>query len=156
MNKAPCVIFDLDGTLADCRRRRRHLQKSPKDWKAWHTETEADPVNQPVAFLFRTMRATTIRLDGVETALAVVICSGRSEEYRGATFRWLLKHDLQPNGLYMRGADDHRPDDVVKDKLLGLILTLYQPLFVVDDRDRVVDMWRAAGLTCLQCAPGDF
>ena len=24
-------------------------------------------------------------------------------------------------------------------------------LFVVDDRQRVVDMWRAEGITCLQC-----
>jgi len=27
---------------------------------------------------------------------------------------------------------------------------------VIDDRQVVVDFWRAEGLTCLQCAPGDF
>jgi hypothetical protein len=26
----------------------------------------------------------------------------------------------------------------------------------VDDRQKVVDMWRAEGLTCFQVAPGDF
>jgi hypothetical protein len=25
-----------------------------------------------------------------------------------------------------------------------------------DDRDRVVQMWRAAGVTCFQVAPGEF
>ncbi len=28
--------------------------------------------------------------------------------------------------------------------------------FVMDDRQRVVDMWRSKGLKCLQVAPGDF
>jgi hypothetical protein len=28
--------------------------------------------------------------------------------------------------------------------------------FVLDDRDQVVEMWRAMGLTCLQVAPGNF
>ena len=29
-------------------------------------------------------------------------------------------------------------------------------LFVVEDRSRVVEMWRSEGLACLQCAPGEF
>jgi hypothetical protein len=29
-------------------------------------------------------------------------------------------------------------------------------LFVVDDRRRIVEMWRSEGLVCLQCAPGEF
>jgi hypothetical protein len=29
-------------------------------------------------------------------------------------------------------------------------------LFVVEDRNRVVEMWRKEGLVCLQCAPGEF
>jgi octaprenyl-diphosphate synthase len=31
-----------------------------------------------------------------------------------------------------------------------------QVLFVIDDRKSVVERWRKLGLTCLQCAPGDF
>ena len=27
---------------------------------------------------------------------------------------------------------------------------------VFDDRDKVVDMWRKNGLTCMQVAPGNF
>ena len=29
-------------------------------------------------------------------------------------------------------------------------------LFMVEDRSRVVEMWRSEGLVCLQCAPGEF
>jgi hypothetical protein len=31
-----------------------------------------------------------------------------------------------------------------------------QVLFIVEDRAAVVEMWRAAGYVCLQCAPGEF
>jgi hypothetical protein len=29
-------------------------------------------------------------------------------------------------------------------------------MYAVDDRQRVVDMWRSNGLTCLQVAEGNF
>jgi hypothetical protein len=29
-------------------------------------------------------------------------------------------------------------------------------LYAVDDRQRVVDMWRSNGITCLQVAEGNF
>jgi hypothetical protein len=46
-------------------------------------------------------------------------------------------------------------DTVAKREMLdGLDRT--QILFIVEDRSRVVDMWRAEGLVCLQCAPGEF
>ena len=32
----------------------------------------------------------------------------------------------------------------------------YNVKFVLDDRNRVVEMWRSLGLTCLQVADGDF
>jgi hypothetical protein len=32
----------------------------------------------------------------------------------------------------------------------------FSPWLVLDDRDAVVKGWRNLGLTCLQCAPGDF
>jgi phosphoglycolate phosphatase-like HAD superfamily hydrolase len=31
----PCIIFDLDGTLADCEHRLHHIQKDPKDWTSF-------------------------------------------------------------------------------------------------------------------------
>lgn len=31
-----------------------------------------------------------------------------------------------------------------------------KPLYIYDDRQKVVDMWRSKGLTCFQVAPGNF
>ncbi|WP_442934833.1 phosphatase domain-containing protein [Nitrincola sp. A-D6] len=46
---------------------------------------------------------------------------------------------------------------MVKSRLLEQIRASgYNPWLVLDDRDSVVNQWRTLGLTCLQCAPGDF
>lgn len=36
------------------------------------------------------------------------------------------------------------------------ILTRFTPYLMIDDRKRVVDMWRKRGFVCLQCAEGHF
>ena len=54
-----------------------------------------------------------------------------------------------------RPADKQR-DSLVKRGLLEEIGQLYAVRGVLDDRNQVVEMWRAAGLTCLQVADGDF
>lgn len=57
----------------------------------------------------------------------------------------------------MRPAGDYRPDQIVKRELYEAhIAGQYDVLFCVDDRNSVVAMWRELGLTCLQCAEGDF
>jgi hypothetical protein len=54
--------------------------------------------------------------------------------------------------LFMRRAGDSRPDQVIKREILDLI-PKDRVAYVLDDRQQVVDMWRAQGLTCLQVAP---
>jgi hypothetical protein len=60
--------------------------------------------------------------------------------------------------MYMRKAGDHRPDTTIKLEMLDTIRDRYggDPLFVVEDRASMVRAWRTAGLTCLQCAEGEF
>src|ERR1700739_3230590 len=77
----------------------------------------------------------------------IVLCSGREEVYRASTEDWLAKHKGPKHPLYMRAAKDYREDDIVKSELLDRILADgYAPWLVIDDRDRVVEMWRARGL----------
>lgn len=88
----------------------------------------------------------------------IVICSGRPAHFRHYTEAWLARHDIAWDGLYLRPeGDDEVTDEEVKKGLLRQIMADgYQPWLVIDDRQAVVDFWRSAGLTCLQCAPGDF
>ena len=57
----------------------------------------------------------------------------------------------------MRQNSDRRPDDVIKAEIYETCIEpYYNVLYVFDDRDRVVKMWREKGLTCLQVAEGNF
>lgn len=108
-----------------------------------------DAPNPPVIATVRALRAA-----GSE----VIFCSGRTDGCRRATEAWLAGHVLPDHaGLYMRKAGDVRKDAVVKEEIYRLhIEPFYDVLLVLDDRNRVVAMWRALGLTVLQVADGDF
>ncbi|MEO8354849.1 MAG: hypothetical protein ABI621_02950 [Chloroflexota bacterium] len=70
---------------------------------------------------------------------------------------WLSQHGVNDHELLLRNEDDHRPDAVVKREILATMdMDQSKTLFVVEDRSRVVEMWRSEGLVCLQRAPGEF
>jgi hypothetical protein len=48
------------------------------------------------------------------------------------------------------------PDDILKKKMLDTFVDINDVFLVVDDRQKVVDMWRSLDLTVLQAAEGDF
>ena len=59
--------------------------------------------------------------------------------------------------LWMRAAKDTRGDDVVKAELFDAhIRRRFHVRVVLDDRDRVVALWRRLGLPCWQVDYGDF
>jgi uncharacterized protein YcfJ len=57
----------------------------------------------------------------------------------------------------MRPAGTNHPDQELKRALYDEhVVGTYDVAFVIDDRDKVVRMWRDLGLTCLQVADGAF
>lgn len=59
--------------------------------------------------------------------------------------------------LLMRGQGDMRPDHAVKHELFNAhIRDAYDVLLALDDRDRVVALWRSLGIVCLQVDEGNF
>ena len=151
----PLYIFDLDGTLADCQHRTPILSET--DGQRWRRFYAACGEDSPIYPVLATMEF--LRQRGAE----IWIFSGRSAEVRDLTVEWLLAHtgfmrsELE-TALTMRDEGDHRADDIVKREWLdGMLVDDRQRLVAAfDDRDRVVAMWRAAGVQCFQVAPGDF
>lgn len=140
------AIFDIDGTLADVSERLHHVQKKPKDWDAFFEGMAQDKAIHAIVRLCDVIYASGIK---------IVLCTGRSEEHRKETVDWLAREGVDYHELLMRPDGDRRSDVVVKRELLaGIDKT--KVLFVVEDRSRVVEMWRSEGLVCLQCAPGEF
>lgn len=132
------IICDLDGTLA-------HLNgRSPYDASTCFD----DSLNEPVAHIVRTYAGIGV---------AVILMSGRESRFRRPTERWLEHHGIAYSGLHMRRTKDFRKDAIVKTELFEAhIRGQFEVLFVLDDRDQVVEMWRQIGFACLQVAPGNF
>jgi len=90
------------------------------------------------------------KLDGANTSIWI-------GEAISQTMDWLIENEVDFDELHMRNPGDQRKDSVVKREMFDeFIKDKYNVLFVVDDRDQVVEMWRSMGLTCLQVNYGDF
>ena len=142
------VVFDLDGTLADNAHRLHHIRVAPKDYAAFYA---ACPDDRPCEPVIQTLRAHVLAGHRVE------IWTGRSDYVRAETVAWLEQHGIAPRLLArMRPAVDHQPDTHLKRAWLQDARRVGNPDLAYDDRDGVVAMWREAGVTCFQVAPGDF
>lgn len=138
--KKLCIICDMDGTLA-------HMNgRSPFDDKRSHQ----DMPNSPVVATVNGMRIAY-------PELKIVIVSGRHEESRQATAEFLQDYSIEFDALFMREDGDYRGDDIIKEEIYkNNIEPEYDVFYVVDDRSRVITMWRELGLKVFQVAEGNF
>ena len=149
------VIFDLDGTLAliDDRRALAAKDNGKMDWDIFFDpkNIDLDQPNHGVIAMAQTLKAAGHR---------IIILSGRSKGTKDATKAWLAANDVPFDVLKMRPTGNDfkfMPDDQLKQQWLDqLFPNKSDILCVFDDRQKVVDMWRANGLTCMQVAPGNF
>lgn len=158
----PCAyIFDIDGTLADCSHRLKHilptketfqsidyLDKFQPDWEKFYEMCVDDKPIEGVIEILKLLSHTGIK---------IVLVTGRPKKYLTQTLAWLLKQNIKFDGIYMREDGDHRPDYIVKHELyMNYISKNYAILGVFEDRKQCVDMWRGLGLTCCQVADGNY
>jgi FMN phosphatase YigB (HAD superfamily) len=141
------VIFDLDGTLADIKHRLHYIEGEKKDWNSFNAACEQDDYKWKIGAL-----ATTFK----EIGRSIAIFTGRDENYRAHTERWLASKKVPYDLLKMRTAKDYRSDTIVKKEMFTQHFIPSDIWLVVDDRDKVVEMWRELGLTCLQVQKGDY
>ena len=146
MNKV--IVVDIDGTLANTEHRKHWVASKPKNWAAWNAGMANDTPHTDIVEL---LDIFAVRGD------RIILCSGRGEETRGVTEKWLRQHGIDFNALYMRAEKDYRKDSIVKVELLELIRKDWgEPFIWIDDRQQVVDAIRACGVRVLQCAEGNF
>lgn len=132
-----CYIFDIDGTLA------KMDGRNPHDYTMVHTDVE----NTAVVLIQKILQLGT----------RIIIMSGRDSICRKDTEQWLEDNEIKYDELHMRHEGDNRNDIIVKKEFYDeYVKDKYNVLAVFDDRDRVVQMWRSLGITCLQCGYGNF
>ena len=154
MKKNKWVIFDLDGTLANIEDIRRLCTKDngKMDWDKFFDprNINLDKPKQDVIMMAQAL---------AEIGYMVAIFSGRSESTINTTKSWLNKHKVPWHILKMR-PEKHpfkfMPDEKLKLQWLNKMDWKDDVVAVFDDRDKVVNMWRENGLTCMQVAYGNF
>ena len=146
--KKPCILFDVDGTIADCSHRRHLVRNKPKNWPAFFKAQINDTPIEPVCTILRELYK--------EGKYEIVIFSARPDSYKDLTKEWLAKHNIDYHHLYMREAKDSRDDSITKlEMLTKLRQDGLEPIAVFDDRPKVVRMWREQGILVFPCVNQD-
>lgn len=137
--KPDVILVDLDGTVA------LMGSRSPYDVTRVHLDRPNAPVIKAVKAMY-------------EAGHTIVYCSGRTDDGREATEKWLAEHVNVPYAaLHMRKTGDQRKDAIVKREIFEReIQHNWHVVAVFDDRNQVVRMWRELGLTVFQVAEGNF
>lgn len=133
------AVFDIDGVLADVRHRVHHVDRSRPDWGAFFAEARHDPpLREGVALAHESAKDCD-----------VLYVTGRPEQCRTDTERWLARHELPPGELTMRPGHDRRPAHVVKPELLAQMALDRVVAVVVDDDEQVCRAYEKAGFRVL-------
>jgi len=133
------VLVDLDGTLAHNTSGRSFFGVEAAQRCG---EDEVD----------ETLRTILLKMQPTHK---LIFMSGRTEDCRPETVKWLEKHNFYIPTLFMRQDGDTRPDAVVKLELFNThIRGKYTPVLAFDDRNSIVKLWRDLGIKCFQVSEG--
>jgi predicted kinase len=120
----PCIIVDLDGTLAIAQNR------SPYDFLQVHTDVKNNSIAQIVNMFYKNGKR-------------IFIFSGRDDSSKDLTIEWLNKNHICYHELHMRKTSDFRKDYKIKNELLlEHILNKFRVELVIDDRPQVTKFWK--------------
>lgn len=86
----------------------------------------------------------------------IIIVSGRDSECRKDTEMWLWKYGIPYKELHMRPEGNCEKDSIIKERILRDLVTRYNIIAALDDRDQVVKHLRSLGVKVLQVAEGAF
>lgn len=137
-NLPPCILLDLDGTVA-------HMtDRSPFDWKRVG-EDYVDTVVKAVS--------NAIYLNHTAN---IIVCTGRDGSCLKESIDWLNDKGIYFDKIFIRKEGDQRPDYVIKEELWRDIAKNYYIKGLLDDRCQVVRRAQALGLKVLQVEYGNF
>ena len=131
-------VVDMDNTLA------RMVNRGPFEWD----KVADDEVVEHVRSLVLDLHAQGHK---------IVIVTGRDGVARELTELWLQFHEVPFDELFIREEGDNTSDATFKSDIYETQLKgKYKVSGILDDRVRVVDMWRKKGLFVAQVAAGLF
>jgi hypothetical protein len=135
-----CAIFDFDGTLASVA---WIAPTDNHDSSQWHRFNHLTPYCSPVPYVLMMV------WDCVHTGVTPIITTGRDESFRHNQLTWLRKYNIpvRADHVFGRAYGDPRKDSIVKEEILHRdILPRWHPIYAVDDRPVVAQVWRTHGI----------
>ena len=147
MPRKNLAIVDLDGTLADGTHRLHHLYpKENRDWDKYFELCHLDTPHDDVISMVNALRSS---------GLTIIILTGRREETREPTERWLEHKGVAYDALIMRPVGNYTNDHIWKAEIIKLF-GKENILMIIEDRNRIVKTLREEGYRVIQVAEGDF
>lgn len=141
------IIIDLDGTLAQSQHVDQFTDVGGKvDWSAWMETNRFAPVNE---------WCRSIVNGAIAQGMKIIFLTARTGDAKGfeVTDGWLKNNGFANYELFMRHEGDFRPDLEIKRDIYNMnISPYYNVQYAVDDKKRVIDMWREIGVPALHCA----
>ena len=154
--KTKAIICDLDGTLCNDDHRKEAIKDivgaakwGEKEYNRYYELMDKDTPFTHISDI----------LHRFEDDHQIIFMTGRPLRFSDTTRKWFSEHMSLKNKpiLLMRQDNDYRCDTVVKTELYEeMIKPHFDVQFVLEDRKRVVKMWRSLGLKCLEVAEADF
>lgn len=142
-----CVVFDLDGVLADAAGRQHLLAWPRRDWRAFFEAVGEDPVIEEVATL----------LHALDDRYRVVLLTARPLSVQRQTHDWLLRNDLRWDALVMRDVGDYDRAAAFKARTVDELRSAgLEPKLAFEDDPRNVDMLRRRGVPCVYIHSGYY
>lgn len=140
-SNTPCVIFDIDNTIAE------KGERNPFDWKRVGED--------------KLISSVVATMDWVNSIVKVhrpeiIICTGRDAVCKPETLQWLDHYGLAYSKIFFRPKGDQRPDWVVKEEMWRDIAIDHYIVGMYDDRNQVTRRARALGLKVFQVEYGNF
>lgn len=138
------VIVDLDGTVADTSHRSHMVNKEgATDWVAYSMECAED---KPIVGVIELLNLLPI-------GDRIVLLTGRAEQARKLTERWLRMNRVRYDDLIMRGAGNLTPNVQYKlDKAAKLRKEGSRLALVIDDYPAAIAAFQSIGVPGLLVA----
>lgn len=140
------ILVDIDHTLSDARWRDHMLEPAVKDWVAYHTQSIDDPPVAPMIQLVKRLQK------GKEEGDVIAGLTARPEQWRPLTMKWLFRHGVELDELYMRPDYDFRPSPECKLALVEQYLSDVDKMSVIflEDNEKICRAFLAAGFCTLR------
>ena len=153
------IIVDLDGTLCNIDHRVGFAQSG--DWESFHSLVSRDSVYPDVSNFIGMISDRTKLSVAFGWAPEIWAISGREEKFLPETERWLEINDIIFDRIILRPSGDRTPDHQLKVRVLieefgSIESARSRVLFILEDRDKVIEAYRNAGLPCWQVRPGTY